>query len=111
LIEDKANGSAVIDALGKRLPGLIPVDPLGGKVARAYAVEPIFESGNVWLPDPDNALWVHDYIEELVSFNGDPGRRDDQTDATTQALSYLYNQTVDRYAAAMRTIAGVGAKL
>jgi phage terminase large subunit-like protein len=35
LIEDKANGSAVIQMMGYEIPGLLPVDPQGGKVARA----------------------------------------------------------------------------
>jgi hypothetical protein len=38
LIEDKANGSAVIQELKHELPGLIAVHPEGGKVARAHAV-------------------------------------------------------------------------
>ena len=35
LIEDKANGSAVIQMLSHEIPGLIPVNPQGGKVGRA----------------------------------------------------------------------------
>ena len=38
LIEDKANGSAVIQMLGYEIPGLLPVNPQGGKVARAQAI-------------------------------------------------------------------------
>jgi phage terminase large subunit-like protein len=33
LIEDKANGSAVIQMLAREIPGLLPVNPQGGKVA------------------------------------------------------------------------------
>jgi len=104
LIEDKANGSAVINLLQKKIPGLIPINPEGGKVSRAHAVEPIWESGNVWIPDPSLARWVSDFVEEIVTFNGDPGRADDQVDAMTQALVYLYKNSVDRYAQAMRAI-------
>jgi phage terminase large subunit-like protein len=32
LIEDKANGPAVIQMLGHEIPGLIPVTPEGGKM-------------------------------------------------------------------------------
>jgi predicted phage terminase large subunit-like protein len=102
LIEDKANGTAVIDIMKKRVPGLLPIEPEGGKIARANAVEAIWESGNVYLPDPSIAPWVHDFIEELLSFNGDPGRRDDQVDAMTQALVHLYRRSVDTYLAACR---------
>ncbi len=35
LIEDKANGSAVIQMLAHEIPGILPVNPDGGKVARA----------------------------------------------------------------------------
>lgn len=44
LIEDKANGPAVIQELQHEMPGLIPVNPEGGKVARAHAVSPQIES-------------------------------------------------------------------
>jgi predicted phage terminase large subunit-like protein len=102
LIEDKANGSAVIDVMQKRVPGLLPVNPEGGKIARANAVEAIWESGNVFVPDPEIAPWVHDFIEELLSFNGDPGRRDDQVDAMTQALVHLYRRSVGTLVQAMQ---------
>ncbi|MBS1983424.1 MAG: phage terminase large subunit [Bdellovibrionales bacterium] len=87
LIEDKANGSAVIQMLQHELPGLIPVNPEGGKAARASAVSPIVESGNVYLPHPSIAPWVDDFIEECASFPN--GRHDDQVDAATQALLRL----------------------
>ena len=53
LIEDKANGSAVVQFLQNEIPGIIPVNPEGGKVARAAAVSPLVEAGNVYLPHPD----------------------------------------------------------
>jgi predicted phage terminase large subunit-like protein len=89
LVEDKANGSAVISVLRKKITGLIPVNPEGGKEARAAAVSPSFESGNVFLPDPTLCPWIHDYIEELVSFP--QGKNDDQVDSTTQALIRMVN--------------------
>ncbi|MBI3696540.1 MAG: phage terminase large subunit, partial [Acidobacteria bacterium] len=52
LVEDKANGPAVIAMLKHEIPGLIAVNPDGGKEARANAVSPQIESGNVYLPDP-----------------------------------------------------------
>ena len=45
LIEDKANGTAVMDVLRKEVPGLIPVQPMGGKVVRAHAVTAVAEAG------------------------------------------------------------------
>jgi len=87
LIEDKANGPAVITMLRREIPGLVPVEPQGGKVVRAQAITPYIESGNVWLPRPQWANWLHDFLEELASFPS--GAHDDQVDAMTQALFYL----------------------
>ena len=84
LIEDKANGSAVIQMLTHEIPGLLPVNPQGGKVARAAAVSPLIEAGNIYLPHPDYAPWVRGFIEECVQFPN--GAQGDQVDAMTQAL-------------------------
>ena len=84
LIEDKANGPAVIQMLSSEIPGIIPVNPSGGKVARAQAVSPLVEAGNVYLPHPSSAPWVNDFIEECVQFPN--GAHDDQVDAMTQVL-------------------------
>lgn len=85
LVEDKANGPAVISTLKREIPGIIPISPDGGKEVRANAVTPFFESGNVHIPDPTLAPWVNDYVEELISFPA--GKHDDQVDSTTQALN------------------------
>jgi predicted phage terminase large subunit-like protein len=84
LIEDKANGSAVIQMLQHEIPGILPVNPEGGKVARATAVSPLIEAGNVYLPHPSIAPWVNDFVEEFAAFPN--GAHDDQVDAATQAL-------------------------
>lgn len=87
LIEDKANGPAVIDALKHEVSGIVPVEPDGSKEARAHAVTALFEAGNVLLPDRSLAPWVDEYRLELTRFPS--GAHDDQVDATTQALRYL----------------------
>lgn len=87
LVEDKANGPAIIDSLGRDIGGLIPVEPDGGKEARAAAVSPMIEAGNVWLPSPKNAPWVTDFIEECAAFPN--AAHDDDVDAMTQALRRL----------------------
>lgn len=84
LVEDTANGPAVIATLRKEIPGLIPVTPQGSKEARAYAVSPQVEAGNVYIPDPRRCPWVNDFIEECAAFPN--GANDDQVDAMTQAL-------------------------
>lgn len=85
LVEDKANGPAVISLLEREIPGLIPVEPEGGKIVRARAVTPEIESGNVYLPQ--NAVWLQDFIEEVASFPN--GMHDDQVDGMTQALNRI----------------------
>ncbi|QDH93247.1 terminase [Microbacterium phage Cressida] len=87
LVEDKANGPAIIDTLRDKIAGIKPVEPNGSKEARARAVTPEIESGNVYLPHPTEAPWVLDLISELRSFP--TGAHDDQVDALTQALAEL----------------------
>jgi predicted phage terminase large subunit-like protein len=87
LVEDKANGPAVLATLTHRLPGLLAVDPAGGKVARAQAVSPIVEAGNAYLPSPTVAPWCGDMFEQLAAFP--KGAHDDDVDAMTQALRRL----------------------
>lgn len=89
LVEDKANGPAVIATLRDKLVGLIPVEPEGGKIARANAVTPSIEAGNVFLPHPVVAPWVNAFIEECAAFPN--GANDDQVDAATQALNRLHH--------------------
>jgi predicted phage terminase large subunit-like protein len=81
LIEDKANGPAIIDTLRAKVPGILPVQPLGGKVARVGAASPYFEAGNVWLPM--HAPWRQRFVGEACAFPSAP--HDDGIDM----LSYL----------------------
>jgi len=90
LVEDKANGSAVMSMLGRSVPGMVPVEPDGGKEARAAAVSPLVEAGNVWLPSPELCPWIAGFIEEAAGFP--TASHDDQVDAMTQALNRLILQ-------------------
>jgi predicted phage terminase large subunit-like protein len=77
------------------------VDPEGDKVARAHAIAPLVEAGNVYLPGAANAdgsdcdrtvtpHWVQALIDECADFpNSD---HDDQVDALSQALRRLHGQ-------------------
>jgi predicted phage terminase large subunit-like protein len=88
LVEDKANGTAVIDTLKSKIPGIVPVNPTDSKYGRATAVAPFLEAGNVWLPEPGVALFdTESLVEEAAAFPN--GAHDDQVDATSQALSRL----------------------
>jgi predicted phage terminase large subunit-like protein len=87
LVEDKANGPAVISSLEREIPGIIAIEPEGGKLVRAVAIAPFVEAGNVFLPDPSIASWVGDYVGEFSTFPN--GANDDMCDSTSQAINWL----------------------
>jgi predicted phage terminase large subunit-like protein len=97
LVEAKANGDAIIETLKTEIGGIVPVEPEGGKEARANAVSPQVESGNVYLPD--GAPWLDEWVDEFSSFP--KGAHDDQVDALSQALIELL---VDNGAARFRAL-------
>jgi predicted phage terminase large subunit-like protein len=90
LIEDKANGPAIVSTLRHELGGLIEVDPekLGGDlVARARAASPFVAAGNVYLPHPKIAPWILDWLNEMVKFPR--AAFDDRVAAAVQAILIL----------------------
>lgn len=76
LVEDKANGSAVISELKSTVSGFVPITPTESKEARASSVTPYFEAGNVFIPEDSAAPWVPHYVSELLEFPA--GSHDDQ---------------------------------
>lgn len=86
-VEDKANGPAVMNALAREVPGLIPIEPEGSKYARAAAISPLAFSGNIHLPQPHLLPNVEELLEETRAFPN--GAHDDATDAMTQAVNRL----------------------
>ena len=87
LVEDKANGPAIIDTLKGSIPGIIPVQPDGSKIARASAISALIEAGDVKIPNPKHYPWVVDFLRECGSFPVGPN--DDQVDAMSQALERM----------------------
>lgn len=90
LVEDKANGTAVVEDLKKTMSGLIAVEPEGGKESRAAVVQPYAEGGSIYLPDPSIAPWIGEYIDEMATFPN--AENDDYVDATSQAIVWLLNK-------------------
>lgn len=88
LIEDKANGSAVIETLKEQIEGVLEILPEGGKAARAYAMQPSQEAGNIWLPDETVDATVGVFVGTCASFTGAEGGDDDEVDAMTQAVNW-----------------------
>lgn len=106
-VEDKANGSAVIQTLRAEIDGIIAVEPEGGKIARAHATAPLVEAGNVYLPHPalvaagDGGNWVDELVESCASFPN--ATHDDDVDQLTQALLKLRRiNTLDETFATVR---------
>lgn len=88
VIEDKANGSAIIQVLSKKIEGIMPVTPRESKLARVQAILPQIECGNVYLPN--GAAWLEEFIDECCKFPN--GKHDDMVDAMSQALSKMLNE-------------------
>lgn len=103
IIEDKANGSAIIDSLRymEDMPPIVGVNPLGGKYSRAQAVSPFVATGAVHIPndfteeeskdiewDGNEVLQPHSrFIAQHSRFPF--MKHDDMVDSTSQALSRL----------------------
>lgn len=91
LIEESANGVAILQVMQHEVRGMIPVKTKGqSKDQRLEAVKPLINAGNVYLPeeiDGSKHPWVWEFVEECAAFPR--GTHDDQLDAMTQALKYL----------------------
>ncbi|PIU57857.1 MAG: hypothetical protein COS89_03405 [Deltaproteobacteria bacterium CG07_land_8_20_14_0_80_38_7] len=86
LIEDKANGPAIMSVFEKKVEGLVAVEPKGDKLTRATAMSYLQEAGNIYLPDPSICTWIEEYIDEFTRCPNEPN---DQVDASTQAWSEM----------------------
>lgn len=103
LVEDKANGTAIMDTIKDEIAGVDGVDPSGSKVARAQSVGPTIRAGDVYLPHPHFFPWVNKYIDEFAKFPN--SKKDDQVDATSQILNYWQaegNQSVSELSSVNR---------
>ena len=91
LVEDKANGSAIISMLRHEIGGIIPITPKESKIGRANAITGIVESGNVYLPR--YADFTGEFVEEFASFPN--GVNDDLVDACTQFINHFKFRQAD----------------
>lgn len=89
LIEDKANGTGVIQVLKTEILGIVAVHPDASKEARVQSVSFAIEAGNVYLPKDkpyaENFTW--NFIDQCASFPN--AKHDDMVDSMSQALSRL----------------------
>lgn len=88
IIEGKASGLTAMQEVqrlhGTEGWGVQVVQPSGDKVARAYAVQPIWSQFLVHAPDKE---WADDVISEMAAFP--KGRYKDLTDSATQAMKFF----------------------
>ena len=103
LIEDKANGSAIIDSLRyeENIPPVVAINPNGGKYSRAQAVAPFVATRVCYVPDdftdaeclevesPDNTHLPPQqlFINQHTKFPF--AKHDDMVDACDQALTRI----------------------
>lgn len=103
VIEDKANGSAIIDTLQytEGMPPVVAINPKGGKFSRAQATSPTVEAGNVYLfddidsDDEQDFEWygkqshtcIEGFIEQHRSFPF--GQHDDMVDSQDQGIARI----------------------
>lgn len=100
VIEDKANGPAIADVLryNDRVPSVVMVNPLGGKVARAEAISPYVKNGFIYIAedlDDDEVDWhvptdmkARDKV--ITQYKSFPyGKNDDMVDEGSQSIIRL----------------------
>ncbi|MEK4263672.1 phage terminase large subunit [Paenibacillus sp. FSL L8-0499] len=92
LIEEKANGAAIIQMLNKKIGGLVPIVPKDSKISRVSTIVPDIEAHNVYIPS--DKPWVQDFVEECAAFP--KGTHDDMVDAMSQALNRWVLKTVHK---------------
>lgn len=103
LVEDKANGSAIIDTLHyiEGMPPTVGVNPLGGKYSRAQAVAPFISTLAVHVPNDfteqesidiewDGNEKLSPHMRFITQHSRFPFmKNDDMVDAETQAITRL----------------------
>jgi len=94
LVEDKANGTAVIALLKNKLSGMVPIPANKSKPGRAQATMVAFESGHVFIPHPSVYHWSIDVISEFTSFPN--GRHNDIVDSCVHAINRFDQGTANQ---------------
>ena len=87
IVEDKANGPAVISSLQREIPGMVAWPADVDKITRALPMAHQAESGNIWIPHPALAKWVDPWLDIFVKFP--KGKIRDPVDSGAHAINYL----------------------
>lgn len=99
VIEEAANGVAILNVLRAEFPAVLPVKPEGSKVSRIMASAPFLAAGNVFYPHSPrfsvspkgNVATVEALIAEAASFP--KGRNDDAIDMQAYAINKFLADT------------------
>jgi predicted phage terminase large subunit-like protein len=91
IIEDKANGPAVVSALRGKVGGIIEYTPVDSKLARVRSISPFVEAGDVEIPE--DAPFTHAFVEQCAAFPN--GANDDMVDCLSLALIKLLLDGLD----------------
>lgn len=102
-VEDKANGSAIMDVLRDTVPNLLPLEPQGSKEARVAASSRYYEGGHMYFPTdeewPSGAQTKAAFVSEATTFP--MGKNDDLIDALAYVTHrWLSGDRLSLYAAA-----------
>lgn len=94
LVEEKANGDAVISELQDEVPGVIGFEPSkhGSKYARAQVTAREWQAGNWRFPSREVAPWIGEYFRHMHAFPG--ALPDEDVDCDSQA-SIFFRYGVD----------------
>lgn len=84
LIEKKASGQSLIQVLRRFGLSVLEYQPDRDKTSRAFACQPILESGRIWVPKRD---WAQSVVDECLSFP--LAEHDDQVDCLTQSVLWM----------------------
>jgi predicted phage terminase large subunit-like protein len=89
LIEDKVNGSTLIQFLKKSITKIYEFNPgSSSKQERAEVVSGIQHNGRIYLPHTSYFSWVNDFLDRVCAFP-DNRKKDDEVDAMVQMLLYV----------------------
>jgi len=91
IIENKVSGVQVIQSMKQisaYADNVVPFNPKGDKIARAYEAAKWCEKGMVVLPPPsEQTQWMADFEDEIFTFPNSKFK--DQVDALSQLCDYL----------------------
>jgi predicted phage terminase large subunit-like protein len=91
LVEEAANGYALIDELKMQFPNVLGVSPHGKtKRERAQYALPMFMDGGVMLPSSGLCPNIHEFIKQFQVFRGlDDNEVNDLVDSSVQVMNFL----------------------